>query len=161
MDWEECKYDTARGRERNKTLSRRNRHKRRSGSEQGRLKKIGNSSANKFCSHCKPTLRNSIDRRVDDKVRLQYELDEMLVELAYHKYIKTGQPIISGRKGELITRRTSLTFDLFVKSAFEELERRNTYLREVVEDNEIRRTNEKDEGWRDIDNDISSDWEII
>jgi hypothetical protein len=66
MDIESCKIERGRRRVRSLKMSKKNRHKRRSGSENGRAQ-IGNSKKGSFCSYCKPTLANSLARKFDAK----------------------------------------------------------------------------------------------
>jgi hypothetical protein len=79
MDWEELKYDSARGRARQRKFGGRTNKHPRSGSEQGRLKKLGNSEKASMCSFCKPTLANMLLSKVDVRARLQLELEEIMV----------------------------------------------------------------------------------
>lgn len=62
MDNEDCKIERGRRRLRSHLKSKRNRKKRRSGSENGKVK-LGNSEKGSFCSYCRPTLTNSLARK--------------------------------------------------------------------------------------------------
>lgn len=76
MEIDLLKAERARGREKNRQLSTRNRRKR-SGSEHGRCN-IGNSRTGKnFCSYCRPTLASSLQRRFDATLRLKCEVREL------------------------------------------------------------------------------------
>lgn len=67
-----------RGRERTKKikLGGKKQRKQRSGSEKRGRHRLGNSINGHFCSHCMPTLRNSIDRRYYIHMNMKHCLDE-------------------------------------------------------------------------------------
>ena len=71
MDIDEMRYIRGRSRHRSLKLSNKNRHKKRSCSEEGRLYHLGN-SASGFCSYCRPSLAI----RLCNKERIKLECND-------------------------------------------------------------------------------------
>lgn len=93
------KLERGRGRQRSLTLSKKRRGKRRSGSEDGKLK-IGNTRTVGFCSYCRPSLANRILKKRLVDIHYKADLHNAMADMKNDRCLKSSHNFLQDRIDE-------------------------------------------------------------